>query len=462
VEELSRLAGANREEADYMNWRAWLSDLGMHVPASPDTDAIIVAIVLVTISYAIGWFTAARVSPWMASAIQRWTGGLEGLSTTLVCPLMRYGIVALLLLIVSNSTPLGPIGRMIVAIALGLAVAILVFQACRAASLGGATATLVAAISLVASTAGTLGGMRPLIDGLQGVGLTVGTRRFSLLGLLNAILVVAVLFIVARIVNRILVHSIGKLHALDVSQRTLIQKLAGIAVIVVAGLLGLDLLGIDLTALTVFSGAVGLAVGFGLQKTFGNLIAGLILLMDRSVKPGDVIVVGDTFGAVSKIGVRAVSVITRDGKEHLIPNEQLMTEPVENWSYSNRNVRVHIPVGVGYGSDLALAQKLMIEAATAAARVLAEPKPSVWLKDFGDSSIEHDILVWIADPEYGVGNVRSDVLNRVWVLFKQSEIEIPFPQQDIHIRSMPAIPPLPEQHHEQTRPSGRGGEATQP
>lgn len=102
-------------------------------------------------------------------------------------------------------------------------------------------------------------------------------------------------------------------------------------------------------------------------------------------------------------------------------------------------MRIHIPVGVGYGSDLALAQKLMIEAATAAQRVLAEPKPSVWLKDFGASSVDHDILVWIADPELGVGNVRSDVLNRVWVLFKNNGIEIPFPQQDVHIRSMPQL-----------------------
>ena len=153
------------------------------------------------------------------------------------------------------------------------------------------------------------------------------------------------------------------------------------------------------------------------------------------------IVVGDTFGAVSKIGVRAVSVITRDGKEHLIPNEQLMTEPVENWSYSNRNVRVHIPVGVSYSSNLALAQKLMIDAAHAAARVLHDPKPSVWLKNFGDSSVEHDIMVWITDPELGVGNVRSDVLNRIWVLFDENGIEIPFPQRDIHIRSMPAVAP---------------------
>ena len=234
-----------------------------------------------------------------------------------------------------------------------------------------------------------------------------------------------------------LTHSIGRLTRLDVSQRALVQKLAGIAVIVVAALIGIDLLGIDLTALAVFSGALGLAVGFGLQKTVGNLLSGLILLMDRSVKPGDVIVVGETFGQVTKIGVRAVSVVTRDGKEHLIPNEQLMVEPVENWSYSSRNVRIHIPVGVAYASDLPLAQKLMIEAATAAERVLKSPAPTVWLRGFGDSSVDHEILAWINDPEAGVGNVQSDILNRLWLLFQEHGIEIPYPQSDVHIRSLP-------------------------
>ena len=423
-----------------MDWRAWLNGLGLHVPASPNVDAIVIAIVLVAGAYAIGWLVAGWVAPRIIAALARWAGRLEGITLRLVCVVTRYGIASLLLLIVGNSTALSPIGLMIVATALGIALAILVFHVGKAAGLGSAVASIIAAIALVAATAGTLGGMEPLIEGLRNVGFSIGTRRFSLLGVINSIVVVVVLFVVARIANRIVVHSVGRLHALDMSQRVLLQKLASITVVVIAGLLGIDLLGIDLTALTVFSGAVGLAVGFGLQKTFGNLIAGLILLMDRSVKPGDVIVVGDTFGAVSKIGVRAVSVVTRDGKEHLIPNEQLMTEPVENWSYSSRNVRIHIPVGVGYGSDLPKAQKLMIEAATAAARVLVDPKPSVWLKSFGDNSVDHDILVWIADPELGVGNVRSDILNRVWVLFQDNAIEIPFPQRDVHIRTLPTTP----------------------
>jgi len=213
-------------------------------------------------------------------------------------------------------------------------------------------------------------------------------------------------------------------------------------VVVAAFFIGVDLLGVDLTAFTVFSGALGLAVGFGLQKTFGNLIAGIILLMDRSIKPGDVIVVGDSFGWVNKIGVRAVSVITRDGKEHLIPNENLMTQEVENWSYSDRNVRVRIPVGIGYDSDLQLAQELMLRAAQESPRVLRNPKPNVWLTAFGENRVEHDILVWISDPESGIGSVKSDVLGRLWRLFRDHGITIPYPQRVIHA-PRDAAPPLP-------------------
>jgi small-conductance mechanosensitive channel len=157
--------------------------------------------------------------------------------------------------------------------------------------------------------------------------------------------------------------------------------------------------------------------------------------MDRSIKPGDVIVVGQSFGWVNRIGVRAVSVLTREGKEHLIPNENLMINEVENWSYTDRNVRVRIPVVVGYDCDLKLAQELMLRAAAESPRVLESPKPNVWLTAFGQNGVEHEILAWISDPEGGVGNVRSDVLNRLWWLFKEHGIQTPLPQREVHIRS---------------------------
>lgn len=286
---------------------------------------------------------------------------------------------------------------------------------------------------------------------LDALAIEIGAHRVSLFNVLVFAVVSAIIYGAARIAFRVIERLIRGSDRLDASQKVLAQKIAGLAIIGIAVLIGVDLLAIDLTAFTVFSGAFGLAIGFGLQKTLGNLIAGLILLMDRSVKPGDVIVVGDTFGAISKIGIRAVSVVTRDGKEHLIPNEKLMTDSVENWSYSSRNVRLRIPVGVAYTSDLALAQRLMLQAASAATRVLADPKPTVWLKGFGDSSVDHDILVWITDPEMGVGNVQSEILNILWVLFKQHDIEIPFPQRDVHVRSIvpagtaPTAPLPPEE-----------------
>jgi small-conductance mechanosensitive channel len=423
-----------------MTWQQRIRDWGVPLPQSPDFAAILLAVVLVAGACWIGWFVGGRLGPRIGALARRWTGQSDDYGDKLACSIARFGIIALLLLVVGNAATLSMLGRMIVGVALGIAAGMLAYRIGRGARLGGVPAGILGAIVLVAATAASLGGMKPLMDGLDGVGVRVGTHHMTLLGLVNFIVVAVVLYALARLANRVLLHTIGHARALDVSQRALMQKLASIGVVVVAVLFGIDLLGIDLTALTVFSGAFGLAMGFGLQKTFGNLIAGLILLMDRSVKPGDVIVVGDTFGQVTKIGVRAVSIVTRDGKEHLLPNEQLMTEPVENWSYTSRNVRVHIKVGVAYDSDLALAQRLMIEAASASPRVLDKPKPAVWLKEFAESSIDHEILCWIADPEAGVGNVRSAVLNRLWQLFKENGIEIPFPRRDVHIRTQPEPP----------------------
>lgn len=276
-----------------------------------------------------------------------------------------------------------------------------------------------------------------LFEDLDQIAFAVGNFRISVLDALVFLVAAVLLYIGVRFVLFIVKKLIRRSKRLDATQGLLTEKIATIIIVAIAFLLGVDLLGIDLSALAVFSGAVGLAVGFGLQKTFGNLIAGLILLMDRSVKPGDVIVVSDTFGEISKIGTRAVSVITRDGKEHLIPNELLMTEPVENWSYSSRNVRVAIPVGVSYSSDMDLVEKLLIDAVTGCDRVLKNPKPNIWMAEFGDNSVNFEIKAWIRDPEHGVGNVRSAILKSVWKSFKENDIEIPFPQRDVYIKTVP-------------------------
>ena len=241
--------------------------------------------------------------------------------------------------------------------------------------------------------------------------------------------VIAGLFLFARIGSKIAHRLFKRFTALDAGARVLGEKLLSIAIWTFAIMVGIDLLGIDLTALTVFSGAFGLAVGFGLQKTFGNLLAGIILLMDRSIKPGDVIAVNDgisnTVGQVKRIGLRAVSVTSRDKKEYLIPNENLMINQVENWSYSSREVRIRVPLIIAAGSDVDLAERLMLEAATSSPRVLRSPPPAVWLTAIAEDGLAFEIRFWIEDPEEGLTNVRSDILKRVWHLFQQDGVELP-------------------------------------
>ena len=269
-----------------------------------------------------------------------------------------------------------------------------------------------------------------IIAQLDSYGFDIGTYHVSLYrALLIAFTVAAVIFF-GRLAGVFSHRLFGRIDRLDAAQQLLGEKLFNIAAWVVLAIFGIDFLGISLTALTVFSGAFGLAIGFGLQKTFGNLISGLILLMDRSIKPGDVIAVGagtdKTVGQVSKIGIRAVSVITRDKIEYLIPNEQLMTSTVENWSYSSHDVRVRVPVPVAYGSDLVLVERLLLIAAKSLPRVLSRREPQVWLNSFGDHAIQFEVRVWIDDPEDGLGSLRSDLLKKIWASFQANQVRIPF------------------------------------
>ena len=283
---------------------------------------------------------------------------------------------------------------------------------------------------------------------LDDLGFDVGRTHISLFNAVWMIFVFFAVLIFARVVSRIARRLVRSMKGLDGTQRALGEKLMTVIVWSIAVLVGIDAMGINLTTLTVFSGAFGLAVGFGLQKTFGNLIAGVILLMDRSIKPGDVIAVtdtkGSTFGVVRTIGVRAVSVTTRDNREILIPNEIMMTTQVENWSYSSRLVGITIPLGISYGSDIALAERLLVEAARTVPRVLADPEPSVLLNAFGPSAIELLIYVSIEDPENGVANVRSDVLKAAWHSLKVHGVEIPLPQSDVALRDSDGLRRLAE------------------
>ena len=242
---------------------------------------------------------------------------------------------------------------------------------------------------------------------------------------------------IALIVIRIFENRLTTSRSIDPSLKVLFVKLFKFIVITVAILGGLSAVGIDLTALAVFGGAVGVGIGFGLQRIFSNLIAGIILLIDKSIKPGDTIEVKGTYGKVDKLGSRYVSVITRDGIEHLIPNEELIINRVENWSYSHELVRLKIPVGIHYKSNINKAIEICVNSANSIERVLSEPKSVCLLKEFDDSSVNLEVRIWIHDPMNGCSNVKSQVLLEIWNQFADNGIEIPYPQRDVHIKNLP-------------------------
>ena len=262
--------------------------------------------------------------------------------------------------------------------------------------------------------------------------LTIGKFRLTFLLVIKSLLAFAVLLWIIKFITSLLDRSFSKAQGITPSQRVLFQKLSTIALYTIGAIIGLNIVGLDLTTLAAFSGALGLGIGFGLQKVFSNLISGIILLVDKSVKPGDVIAIGNTYGWVNSLGARCVSVLTRDGKEHLIPNENLITQEVENWSYSDRKIRIHIPVGVAYGSDIHQVKKLLLQAANLHERILKDPKPVCLISAFGDSSVNFELRAWIEDPEDGVANVKSEIYFAVWDMFKDENIVLPFPQRDLN------------------------------
>ncbi|NJB67571.1 small-conductance mechanosensitive channel [Desulfobaculum xiamenense] len=292
-----------------------------------------------------------------------------------------------------------------------------------------------AAVAWGAAALNIVGLLSPALKFLDGLGFTMGDARLSVLSLAKAGLVMVLLYRLGMWLATHLEGRLARVPELTPSVRVLLVKLLKIFILVVVVMTALSSVGINLTALAVFSGAVGVGVGFGLQKVAANLISGFILLMDRSIKPGDVVEVGGVYGWITDLRARFVSVVTRDGKEILIPNEDLITSQVVNWSFTDRNVRLKIPVGVAYGCDPRKAIELMLDAARAVPRVLSNPEPVCHLVNFGDSSVDLELRLWIQDPENGLVNVRSAVLLGIWDRFRDNGIEIPFPQRDVHIRT---------------------------
>ena len=411
--------------------------LGLNLPESLDPATTGAALAVAVGLGALGWVAGRFLGAPLADYWEKRAGMRGERLYSRICAVLRYLVIAAGVELALRLYPWPMASVWLLGLVGAGAAGLLVKAILRGLNLPRWAAWLFAAFTFAALLADAVGGLAPLTDELARTGFSLGTRRITLLALIQIVIGLIALYAAVRLVNRLVGQSIRRSRGLDPTQQALAEKLAAIAIVAVAFFIAIDVAGIDLTALAVFSGAFGLAVGFGLQKTFGNLIAGILLLMDRSIKPGDVISVGESFGQVNKIGVRAVSIVTRDGKEYLIPNELLMTQEVVNWSYSTRDVRISIPIGVAHDCDVALAHDLMIEAANASPRVLDSPKPAVWITALGENSIQHEIRVWISDPEAGLGSVRSQILSHLLAAFKANGIKMPAPQRDIHVREWP-------------------------
>ncbi|TVP93574.1 MAG: mechanosensitive ion channel protein MscS [Pseudomonadaceae bacterium] len=285
-----------------------------------------------------------------------------------------------------------------------------------------------------------LGILPPILQLLDNLAIEFGDSRISLLYVIKLMLLVALMMTLAFWLSALLDRRLRQSRYVPPGLQVAMAKFSRFFLLTLAVLLSLNLVGIDLTTLTVFGGALGVGLGFGLQRITSNFISGFILILDRSIKPGDVVTIGENFGWVQELRARYIVVRNRDGVDTLIPNENVITNDVVNWSYADRNIRLRIPVQISYDDDPEQAMALMQEAASKIPRVLTDPMPGVQLTEFADSGIALELRVWINDPQAGVGSVRSAINLEIWRAFKQASITIPYPQRDLHIKT-----PLPRQ-----------------
>lgn len=278
-----------------------------------------------------------------------------------------------------------------------------------------------------------LGFLEPSASVLDSIAVTFGSFRLSALTILKAAVVTVVMISVARWVSRVVTGRLSRNADISPAMQVLMAKLLQVVLLTLAIFIGLKATGVDLGGLTVFTGALGVGLGFGLQKIVSNLMSGVIILMDKSIKPGDVISIGDTFGWIEDLGARYVSVVTRDGKEYLIPNEDFVTGEVVNWSHTNDFVRLDLVFGTSYTDDPHEVTRLAINASLTVKRVLAQRTPVCWVTGFGERSVEYMLRFWISDPTRGITNVRGQVYLAIWDSFKKNNITLPYPQLEMRM-----------------------------
>jgi small-conductance mechanosensitive channel len=287
------------------------------------------------------------------------------------------------------------------------------------------SAWLVAALSI-------LGQLEPTIDALDSVSVVLGGLRLTPLLLIKLGVLLVVALWLSNIASNFVESRITRSGDLTPSIQVLLVKMIRLALMVFAVAVVMSAVGINLSALAIFSGAAGVGIGFGLQKIVANFISGIILLADKSVKPGDLVTIGDSSGRISAMKTRYISVAAGDGREFLIPNEDLVTQKVTNWTYTDKNTLVKVNFGTNYDADPRLVCKLAVDVATAAPRATKLKPPNCILTEFAEAGMKFSLTFWIADPD-GMDNVKSDVMLSLWEAFKREDIRVPYPVREIRI-----------------------------
>ncbi|MBT8416718.1 MAG: mechanosensitive ion channel [Silicimonas sp.] len=411
------------------------------------TPYIVIQLVLIVVLYFGAWYLAKRAEAPLEARVRE-IRGMPGLLRVLSVFLRRLKWIVFSILLatafIATSLATWPESNYLVYSAMLLVGAWVMISVGSAAIRNRFLGKLFAGIVWVFVAASILGIASDIAVVLDGIGFNIGNVRLSVLSVMTAVISVAALLWLAFATGNFLDRRLQRIEELTPSLRVLLGKILRIMLILFAVMVAMQSLNIDLTALTVLSGAIGVGIGFGLQKVVSNFISGIIILLDESIKPGDTITLGETFGWIRELRARFVSVVTRDGREFLIPNEDFITTQVINWSFSDKFVRLDVPFGVSYDSDPHEVSRLAMEAAASVDRVDSNRnKPVCWMTEFGDSSINFVLRFWIDDPQGGLTNVRGKVLLALWDTFKDHGVNIPYPHREVIMKTPVTVAPSP-------------------
>ncbi|MDP1869832.1 MAG: mechanosensitive ion channel [Bradyrhizobium sp.] len=384
------------------------------------------------VAFAVGAAVRARVD--VTSLAMRWPAPFRLFLRVLVGSASTAAFAAMMMLArVIMLTSTWPSRSYLLAVAAKLAFAWLIIRLVTSVIRNAFIVRLVSLSAWTLAALSIIGQLNPVVEALDSVSIVLGGLRLTPLLLIKFGALLLLALWLTNLASNFIEGRITRSSDLTPSIQVLLVKMIRIGLMVFAITIAISTVGIDLSALAVFTGAVGVGIGIGLQKIVANFVSGIILLADKSVKPGDLVTIGDSSGRISAMKTRYISVAAGDGREFLIPNEDLVTQKVVNWTYTDKNTLVKVGFGTNYDADPRLVCKLAIEIASAAPRAIKSKPPNCILTEFAEHGMKFSLTFWIADPD-GMDNVKSEVMLALWETFKREGIRVPYPVREIRIR----------------------------